>query len=176
MATNAKSPAPPASNGVITAPATAGSNRKKAKRRAKQAAKAAAQGPVRTPSGSAPAGVYEEDPLGYGEEEEDYEFSDAELDHHYSSNHAQNGVRTEPATSKKKNKKKKGGATGQRNAYNPDTLPNAPNAPPPPLRLSVQLIRAVTAMIPSGTPAPPRSVKTSRNFGSASARKSASPC
>jgi len=133
MATNAKPPAPPTSNGVITAAAAAGSNRKKAKRRAKQAAKAAAQAPVPTSSGSAPAGVYDEDPLGYGDEEDDYEYSDGEPDHHYASNHhGPNGVSSKGGMSKKKNKKKKGSATGQQNAYDPDMLPHAPNPPPPP--------------------------------------------
>lgn len=130
MATTARTAQPPASNGVIVAPpkGSTGVNRKKQKRRAKQAAKAATQtngalSPV------IPDGDYEEDPLGYAEEDE-YELSESEQ-HQYADSHSYppsvngvNGHDVPAVVGSKKNKKKKKKTIGgsAHDAYNPDVL------------------------------------------------------
>ncbi|KAK0922095.1 Stress response protein nst1 [Friedmanniomyces endolithicus] len=127
MATNAKAapPQPAASN-----PGAVGGNRKKQKRRAKQAAKVAAQGPA---DGSQPADIdYDEDPLGYGED--DYGYSDGEAsqyhDQHIPPHTGANGYDL-PSPVGHRNKKKKG-MPRPHGAYDPGMLPLLPNPPPPP--------------------------------------------
>jgi hypothetical protein len=115
MATHARNPPQPSSNGqgVIIAPpnALAGGNRKKQKRRAKQAAKAVGSEtplPV-APSAQHPDVDYDEDPLRYDDEEYDDDYSDGEPQHYddqYTpSQAAPNGYAIPPpAKSRKKNK------------------------------------------------------------------------
>lgn len=148
MATTARSPPQqPASNGVIVGPpkGVVGGNRKKQKRRAKQAAKAAAQehAPL---SPSADNVDYDEDPLGYAEED-DFEYSDGEQRqyadaNHYPPTHAGlNGHGVPQSASTKKNKKKKkrsGGGNGEvPDHYDPDMLDSRiPDLPHPPNSVS----------------------------------------
>nr|POF04214.1 stress response protein nst1 [Quercus suber] len=137
MATNARFAAQPpmAAQDVTGLPkGVPGANRKKQKRRAKQAQKAAQQGLPPPHVGERQAEIdYDEDPLGYGED--DYDYSDAEPDHYhdqYIAPHAgPNGYHEAHPPAKKRNKKK--GVVGhhQHNAYNPDMLPPLPNPPPP---------------------------------------------
>ena len=78
---------------------------------------------------------YDEDPLGYGEDDYDYSDGEAEQYHdQYIPAHAGvNGFESPPATmSRKKNKKKRTSSLMQHHAYNPDMLPPLPNPPPPP--------------------------------------------
>jgi hypothetical protein len=121
----------PTSNGVITAPpkGIVGGNRKKQKRRAKQAAKVAASAaatsvPPPPPSGHPTDIDYDEDPLGYGEED-DYEYSESESYHdQYVSraNGTENNSMPAPAatTGKKKNKKKSSNEAHHVAAYDPE--------------------------------------------------------
>ena len=141
MATNAKMP-PPSSNGVITGPpkGVVGGNRKKQKRRAKQAAKVASGSHGSLPAdGQANEAEFDEDPLGYGDEE-DYDYSDAEQYHdQYIPPHAgTNGYSLPPppaATGKKKGKKKRGSEAQHYASHNPELLgnqvPPLPTPPPP---------------------------------------------
>ncbi|KAK5117932.1 hypothetical protein LTR62_003976 [Meristemomyces frigidus] len=142
MATTAKVAPPLLPNGVITAPpnGVVGGNRKKQKRRAKQAAKVATQ-PPSTPG--QPADLdYEEDALGYGED--DYAYSDADGDeepyadqylpphpndkqHHH---HHDHGFDMPPPPIGKRSRKKKKGSAGH-SAYDPSLLPPLPNPPHP---------------------------------------------
>lgn len=123
------------SNGVITAPpkGVVGGNRKKQKRRAKQAAKQAAHPTTSTTEGVDANIDYDEDPLGYGEDE--YGYSDADADAYHdtyaSRQPVQNGVHPPaPAPSRKRNKKKKaaggGGAHGQ-GSYHPNSVSPMPH-------------------------------------------------
>ncbi|EMC92750.1 hypothetical protein BAUCODRAFT_261372 [Baudoinia panamericana UAMH 10762] len=136
MATNAKAPPPPppppATNGVITAPpkGAVGVNRKKQKRRAKQAAKAASHVPLN--DAGQPVDVdYDEDPLGYGED--DYEYSDAEAEQYhdqYIPPHAgANGMDLPHSLHDRKKNKKKKGSVGHHGSYDPSLLPPLPNPP-----------------------------------------------
>jgi len=142
MATpNAKLAPPPPTNGVITAPAIVGGNRKKQKRRAKQAAKAAAQvpAPITASAAGQPADVeYDEDPLGYGDE--DYDDSEAEEEQYedqYVPAHASvNGFDpAPPGPDRKKDKQKMAGALVQQqhhhHAYDPDVYHPPTRYPPP---------------------------------------------
>nr|XP_023900345.1 stress response protein nst1-like [Quercus suber] len=137
MATNAKFAAQPpmlASDGTTTSlpKGVPGANRKKQKRRAKQAQKAAQQAPPSRHAGERQAEVdFDEDPLGYGED--DYEYSDAEPDRYhdqYIPPHAEtNGYHEAHPPAKKRNKKKGAGPHHQHSAYHPDMLPPLPNPP-----------------------------------------------
>ena len=140
MATNAKPPPPQPSNGVITAPpkGIVGGNRKKQKRRAKQAAKAAQTTSAPGTASGQPADIdYDEDPLGYGDED-DYDFSDTDNYHdQYIPPHSgTNGYSMPPpATGKSKSKSKKGSGVHQHSPYNPELLGNKMpplQTPPPP--------------------------------------------
>lgn len=130
--------APPRTNGVVGAPprGSVGGNRKKQKRRAKQAAKSG--GHVQGSSGvSQPQDAeYDEDPLGYGDE--DYEYSDGDASHdQYIPHHGTaNGYSMPPpplANSKKKSKQRH--HVHHDAAYNPELLGNGlpplPSPPPP---------------------------------------------
>lgn len=140
MATNAKMPPPP-SNGVITGPpkGTVGGNRKKQKRRAKQAAKVTSGSHGAVPAGAQSGdGGYDEDPLGYGDED-DYDYSETEHYHdQYVPPHAgTNGCSMPPpppVTGKKKGKKKRGSEAQHYASHNPELLgnhvPPLPNPPP----------------------------------------------
>ncbi|KAK3683122.1 Stress response protein nst1 [Vermiconidia calcicola] len=142
MATNAKLPPPTSSNHVITGPpkGVVGGNRKKQKRRAKQAARSASH-PHGPPPGGQPGDEYDEDPLGYGDEDE-YDYSDAEgYNDHFIPPHAgPNGYNMPPpATGSNKKQKKKGSTDHAHSVYNPELLANtAPPMPgPPPLPMSM---------------------------------------
>jgi hypothetical protein len=135
MATNTpKLPPPAASNHVITGPpkGVVGGNRKKQKRRAKAAAKTSQ---IPLPPGALPNDIdYDEDPLGYGDEDE-FDYSDEAYNDHYAPSHgAANGYNM-PPPGNKKNKKKKTSSLHQHSAYNPELLgndiPPMPNPPPP---------------------------------------------
>ncbi|KAI3482810.1 hypothetical protein L1887_54405 [Cichorium endivia] len=141
MATNARNLPQPSSNGVITAPpkGLAGGNRKKQKRRAKQAARAVpTEAPLAPPATARPAELdYDEDPLGYAEEEYDDEYSDSEPQRYhdqYIPPHAEsNGyAMPPPAKNRKKNKKKR---ASHHDVYSPELLgsgmPPLPTPPPP---------------------------------------------
>ena len=141
MAANTKLPPPTASNHVITGPpkGMVGGNRKKQKRRAKQAAKVAGQPLAPQTPGGQPADLdYDEDPLGY-EDEDEYDYSDADIynDGFIPPHGVTNGygMPPPPPEKKKNNKKKKRSASDQQAAYNPELLSNnvppLPTPPPP---------------------------------------------
>lgn len=146
MATNARNPPQPSSNGVIAPPkALAGGSRKKQKRRAKQAARAVgSEVPLpAAPSRQHPDVDYDEDPLRYDDEEYDDEYSDAEPQHYddqYTpSQAAPNGYAIPPpAKSRKKNKKKR-----TSHHYSQDLLPSLPTPPPPSTHTSAAALRTM---------------------------------
>ena len=138
MATNARMPPPPpATNGVVNAPslAAASGNRKKQKRRAKQAAKVAALAPGTAPATHPDDVDYDEDPLGYGED--DYDYSDGEPEQYHDQyippHNGTNGHHVlPPAMNRRKKQKKRGSSAQHHGAYSPDMLSPIPHHPPPP--------------------------------------------
>ena len=79
---------------------------------------------------------YDEDPLGYGDEDE-FDYSDEAYNDHYASAHAgANGYDMPPEADQKKSKKKKTSSLHPHSPYNPELLgndlPPMPNPPPPP--------------------------------------------
>lgn len=141
MASNTKLPPPPsASNGVITGPpkGVVGGNRKKQKRRAKQAARSSSNShPPPLPSGAQAGLDYDEDPLGYGDED-DFDYSDADqpYDQYLSPHGSTNGYSMAPPPPGNNKKKKKKKSSSLQHDYNPELLgnnmPPLPNPPPPP--------------------------------------------
>ncbi|KAF2764188.1 hypothetical protein EJ03DRAFT_332073 [Teratosphaeria nubilosa] len=137
MAANTRLPPPTsASNGVIHAPSKP-PNRKKQKRRDKQAQRQATQAPPPppAPAGTPAAERYDEDPLGYGEDEEEYddysEVDEPYLDQYAPPHPPTNGVNHAPApVQTSKNKKKRN--SGHHGAYHPDMLSHLGGPPPPP--------------------------------------------
>ena len=79
---------------------------------------------------------YDEDPLGYGDEDE-FDYSDEAYNEHYGAAHGgANGYDMPPEPGNKKSKKKRTTSLHQHSPYNPELLgndmPPMPNPPPPP--------------------------------------------
>ncbi|SMR47109.1 unnamed protein product [Zymoseptoria tritici ST99CH_1A5] len=134
-------PAMQAQNGVITAPpkGVVGGNRKKQKRRAKQAAKVATQGPTTSHDGGQAAdGAYDDDQLGYPEDDEYSDDPQYDEDERYAEHPTQNGHIPQhhlppPDRRPKNSRKKKQASQGHlhRGGYDSSMLPPMPHAPPP---------------------------------------------